>query len=168
LVGSFFPFSIRSAKKVENRTKKQAHKCNSGGNGKKKKGTKKGAKRGYCEIPGLKLPFSTLFDSLFPFHAPWVLLLFLKVRHQLECSKRPVVNFSELYTKHEKGCKKGAKRPTVNKPNFHLPTTSRMFTKSVKSCKDKLEYFSILNRMSPTCFQCELDEEIVKFASNTP
>jgi uncharacterized protein YceK len=37
---------------------------------------KKGVKKGYCEAPSLELPFSTLFDCLFSFHAAWVLLLF--------------------------------------------------------------------------------------------
>jgi hypothetical protein len=48
----------------------------------KKKGAKKGTKKGRCETPPLGLPLSTLFGALFasfsPFHAVWVLLLFLK------------------------------------------------------------------------------------------
>jgi hypothetical protein len=47
-----------------------------------KKGSEKGPKKAYCERSGFQLPFSalfrTLFGSLYPFHAVWVLLWFLK------------------------------------------------------------------------------------------
>jgi hypothetical protein len=47
-----------------------------------KKGSEKGPKKGYCERSGFQLPFlalfHTLFGSLYPFHAVWVLLWFLK------------------------------------------------------------------------------------------
>jgi hypothetical protein len=42
------------------------------------KGSEKGPKKGYCEHPGFQLPFSSLFGSLYPFHAVWVLLWSLK------------------------------------------------------------------------------------------
>jgi hypothetical protein len=41
----------------------------------RKKGSEKGPKKGY---PGFQVPFSSLFGSLYPFHAVWVLLWFLK------------------------------------------------------------------------------------------
>jgi hypothetical protein len=43
-----------------------------------KKGSEKLPKKGYSEQPGFQLPFSSLFGSLYPFLAVWVLLWFPK------------------------------------------------------------------------------------------
>jgi hypothetical protein len=96
------------------------------GNAKKKKGAKKDTKKGRCERPGLGHPFPTLFGTLFtsfsPFHAVWVLLLFLKGHIPPQMCKKDGCDFfwilkltqlhylSRMQKGHKKGCKKGAKR----------------------------------------------------------
>jgi hypothetical protein len=78
-------------------------------------------KKGYCE-PGLGLPFPTLFGALFasfsPFHAVWVLLLFLKGHIPPQMCKKDWGNFFldfilhsvPLSAKHEKRVQKGVQK----------------------------------------------------------
>jgi hypothetical protein len=67
-----------------------------------KKGMKKGAKKGYCEHPGLGLPFSTLFHflsaSFSPFHIVWVFLSFRKSHIPSQMFKKDWVIISGFYT----------------------------------------------------------------------
>jgi hypothetical protein len=91
--------------------------------GRGEKGTKKGAKKGYCEIPGwgsLSPPFFAPFLAPFlDFMRPGCSYPPSKVAY-LKCSKRAGVNSSGFYStlsvRHEKGWKRGVKKGYCEQP----------------------------------------------------